>query len=55
MMKRIFLSIFTAIICLSCAQETLQEQIIEAYNTPVRPGYEGKNPYWNKFAKKFIG
>lgn len=24
------------------------------YLEPIRPGYEGKNPFWNGFAKKFI-
>lgn len=24
------------------------------YLDPIRPGYEGKNPFWNGFAKKFI-
>ena len=53
-MKRLIYAIFAAAICLSCAQETLQEQILEAYDSPIRPGYEGRNPYWNKFAKKFM-
>ena len=26
----------------------------EQYLEPVRPGYEGRNPFWNRFAKKFI-
>ncbi len=24
------------------------------YLDPIRPGYEGRNPYWNRFARKFI-
>ncbi len=24
------------------------------YLEPIRPGYEGKNPFWNEFSKKFI-
>ena len=54
-MKRILLAVLTAVTCISCSRElSLQEQILDAYNYPVRPGYEGKNPYWNKFAKKFM-
>lgn len=45
--------------CISCEQATsnvddLNSQAIAEYNIPVRPGYEGRNPYWNKFANKFI-
>ena len=54
-MKRVILAVLTALCCLSCTRElTLQERILQAYDHPVRPGYEGKNPYWNKFAKKFM-
>ena len=34
--------------------ERLNRQALEEYNIPVRPGYEGKNPYWNEFAEKFL-
>lgn len=34
--------------------EMLNAQAAEEYNTPIRPGYEGRNPYWNEFAVKFI-
>ena len=34
--------------------ERLNRQALEEYNIPVRPGYEGRNPYWNEFAIKFI-
>lgn len=34
--------------------EMLNTQAAEEYLQPIRPGYEGRNPFWNKFAKKFI-
>lgn len=34
--------------------EKLNAQAAEEYNTAIRPGYEGRNPYWNEFAVKFI-
>lgn len=34
--------------------DALNRQANEEYLIPVRPGYEGKNPYWNEFAVKFI-
>ena len=34
--------------------ERLNAQAAEEYLQPIRPGYEGRNPFWNKFAKKFI-
>ena len=59
MMKKLFPAILFARILCSCTQGEsnqikIQEKILESYNTPIRPGYEGKNPYWNKFAKKFM-
>lgn len=36
------------------AWEKLNRQAAQEYLEPVRPGYEGRNPYWNGFAKKFI-
>ena len=36
------------------AWEKLNQQAAQEYLEPVRPGYEGRNPYWNGFAKKFI-
>ena len=58
-MKKLTLAFIAALLVVSCArdksyEETLQEQILVSYDTPVRPGYEGRNPYWNKFAKKFM-
>lgn len=32
----------------------LNAQAAERYLEPIRPGYEGRNPFWNGFAKKFI-
>ena len=32
----------------------LNKQAIKEYQTPIRPGYEGRNPFWNGYAKKFM-
>lgn len=32
----------------------LAEQALDEYDQPIRPASEGRNPCWNKFAKKFI-
>ena len=32
----------------------LNSQAADEYLVPVRPGYEGKNDYWNAFSPKFI-
>lgn len=58
-MKKTLIAIITLLLCISCEQkisktEKLNEQAISEYNIPIRPGYEGKNPYWNKFATKFM-
>ena len=58
-MKKLIPVILTTLLLLACDQEKssetrLQEQILKAYDNPIRPGYEGCNPYWNKFAKKFM-
>ena len=47
------------ILCIACGEkvsttEKLNTLAISEYNIPIRPGYEGKNPYWNKFSKKFM-
>ncbi|MCQ2143584.1 MAG: hypothetical protein MJY56_05895 [Bacteroidales bacterium] len=34
--------------------EKLNRQAMEEYLEPIRPGYEGKNGYWNRFSLKFI-
>ena len=59
MMKKLFPAILLTIFLCSCNQDEacqnrIQAKILEVYNTPIRPGYEGRNPYWNKFAKKFM-
>ena len=58
-MKHTLIALATLFLCISCGQETssiekLNEQAIAEYNIPIRPGYEGRNPYWNKFANKFM-
>lgn len=58
-MKKLIPALLAALLTTSCAlerlhEENLREEIIQAYDIPVRPGFEGKNPYWNKFAKKFM-
>ena len=34
--------------------KSLNSQAEKEYLQPVRPGYEGRNPFWNKFSKKFM-
>ena len=34
--------------------EALNARAAVEYLEPVRPGYEGRNPYWNIFAKRFL-
>ena len=34
--------------------DRLNSRASDEYLEPIRPGYEGRNPYWNVFAKKFI-
>ena len=58
-MKQTLTALAILILCISCNQEKskiekLNKQAIIEYNTPIRPGYEGRNPYWNKFATKFM-
>ena len=58
-MKNIFITLAILFLCISCNQEKskiekLNKQAIAEYNTPIRPGYEGRNPYWNKFSRKFM-
>ena len=44
------------VIACSCADEyeKLNRQAAKEYLIPVRPASEGRNPCWNKFAKKFM-
>ena len=58
-MKKTLIALAALFMCLSCEQgtdkyEKLNEQAIAEYNIPIRPGYEGRNPYWNKFSNKFM-
>ncbi|MBQ1253417.1 MAG: hypothetical protein IIY05_03640 [Alistipes sp.] len=55
-LQRLFLATLL-LLCVACNTESdierLNSQALEEYNIPVRPGYEGRNPYWNEFATKF--
>jgi maltose/maltodextrin transport system substrate-binding protein len=57
-MKRILTAALFALFFASCQtvpeHEKLNAQAAEEYLKPIRPGYEGRNPFWNKFAKKFL-
>ncbi len=57
-MRYLYLFIIVAHFFVACSgfneDERLNRQALEEYNIPVRPGYEGKNPYWNEFAEKFL-
>ena len=50
-------TLMTALLC-SCSgpdlYERLNSQASEEYLQPIRPASEGRNPCWNKFAKKFM-
>lgn len=55
-MKRFMLLLLLCSVC-ACstpAYEALDRQARKEYLQPVRPGTEGRNPFWNGFAKKFI-
>ena len=58
-MKNTIITLSIFFLFISCEQEInkiekLNKQAIAEYNIPIRPGYEGKNPYWNKFSNKFM-
>ena len=58
-MKRILTPALLAVMLLAGCQATPEHEVLNAqaaqeYLQPIRPGYEGRNPFWNKFAKKFI-
>lgn len=56
-MRRTIIAILIAFLSASCSMDKeteLKEEIPAAYDNPIRPGYEGRNPYWNKFAIKFM-
>jgi len=52
------LVLFCLLALLSCGTqnqtEKLNTQAAEEYLSPIRPGYEGRNPYWNEYSNKFI-
>ena len=56
--KNLSLVILSFLFLVSCGSgnsiEKLNQQAIEEYNAPIRPGYEGRNPYWNEFSKRFL-
>ena len=65
-MKPIVATLLSICALVSCAQTQPQSQVPELdykqlnaqalneYDQPVRPGYEGKNPYWNGYSIRFI-
>ena len=56
-MNRICLAAAFLLLLSSCGgslYESLNRQAAEEYLQPIRPASEGRNPCWNKFAKKFI-
>ena len=56
-LKKLFFIIATVSLLASCCNDTykrLNNQAAKEYLQPVRPASEGRNPCWNKFAKKFI-
>ena len=59
-MKRTMLMAAVMLLLVSCGQkeeegfETLNAQAAEEYLQPIRPAYEGRNPSWNGFSRKFL-
>ena len=60
MQKTMWMLGIVSCIMVSCREsagneyETLNKMAAEEYRTPLRPGYEGRNPYWNVYAKRFL-
>ena len=61
MNKRLIVGLFLITVLAGCREVTaeknwkkLNARAAKEYLEPIRPGYEGRNPYWNVFAKKFI-
>ena len=59
--KQFIVGLFLITVLAGCGEVTseknwkkLNAQAAKEYLEPIRPGYEGRNPYWNVFAKKFI-
>ena len=47
----------TGLLACACGKtetERLHRAAMREYLNPIRPGYEGRNPFWNAFATKFI-
>ena len=40
--------------CGGTETERLHRAAMREYLNPIRPGYEGRNPFWNAFARKYI-
>ena len=57
-MKRLLALPLFVLLALACGPadvyQSLDRQALEEYLQPIRPGTEGRNPFWNGFAKKFI-
>ncbi len=61
LMKNFFLAFAAGLLLAACTDvqkgldyNGLNARAQQEYLEPVRPGYEGENPFWNGFAKKFI-
>ncbi len=54
--KKLLPAFVLLVIACSCADEyeKLNRHAAKEYLIPVRPASEGRNPCWNKFAKKFM-
>ena len=60
MYRHFFAALLCGIIVVSCCHsgtspdfKALNRQAAREYLEPVRPGYEGRNPFWNKYSRKF--
>ena len=62
-MKRLTLLSLCALLCGCCGAGSgngnpdyarINAEAANQYLEPIRPGYEGRNPFWNGFARKFI-
>ena len=51
---RILVMICAVASCCACGEDALVRRANKEYLEPVRPGTEGRNPFWNGFAKRFI-
>ncbi len=60
-MKKLLLIAMSGLLCFCACRPSgnvcfteLNSRASEEYLQPIRPGYEGRNPFWNEFARKFI-